>query len=515
MGACFYIANADPSEMVVKTKYTGETKYIRGSTTCVVPCIHPQVLKFDLNVMTLEIDSKDVLTSQFVPVCVEAVARVRIDADERALETGLFMRTFGELGHRTLAEAAEELAGMDGAATERITNAIKSTCLTILEGAQRSLISQMTAEELNYDKKKVAALAKPIFEENMEPLGMTMDSYVISRVYDDHGYFAQNSGLMTARTAAEAEINTDRNNADSEIKTLQAKTQEELTRMQATMQSEKVRFVEDTKKNIEDQKRAIAQIQQNRETEMKRLTSDFEAAKQRLQLDRDTVVANVIADAEQVIATSRKEVETLAAQKIETQALWKTHLADVVRKVELARQAVPLKQQALEKDIIQKARFEAKQNVTQAKADADAKIKMAEADAKKVVLEATSKADKIRMEGEASAKVTIQKGQAHAEAMEKKAESWNEFGQTALRQRLAEKLPQCAAEVAASLQHAEIIRIDGSSGDVALLLAGCMVEIETVAALTDLEPQDVKNALLERLGGDHQLAATLRQVGPV
>ena len=115
--------------------------------------------------MTLKIRSVDVNCATGVQVTIEAVAQVKINADDE----------------RSCELAVENFLGMD---EYRISELLNET----MEGHQRSIISTMSVEDIFRDRESFSTKVRECATSDLMAMGVHLISYTISSCEDSNGY---------------------------------------------------------------------------------------------------------------------------------------------------------------------------------------------------------------------------------------------------------------------------------------------------------------------------------------
>ena len=94
-----FLRKAGPNEVIVVSG-RGRVKFITGGADMVVPLFHTWN-RLSLEVMTLDVTTPEVYTSQGVPIIVDGVAQIKIKKDEASLHAA---------AERFLGKQPEEIA---------------------------------------------------------------------------------------------------------------------------------------------------------------------------------------------------------------------------------------------------------------------------------------------------------------------------------------------------------------------------------------------------------------------
>ncbi len=153
----------------------------QGGGKFIFPLIE-QVEYLDLTVRTLEIRLNEVLTSTGVMINIEATAMAKISSEEDIIRN-----------------AAEQLLSKDH---EEINYIAQRT----LEGHLRGICAQLTVEEINGDRNKMAGMIMDTAIPDLNTTGLTVITFVITRLFDEVGYLEALGKKATAEVVGNASI---------------------------------------------------------------------------------------------------------------------------------------------------------------------------------------------------------------------------------------------------------------------------------------------------------------------
>ncbi|OAF64039.1 hypothetical protein A3Q56_08257, partial [Intoshia linei] len=160
---------------------SGKPKIIIGGRIFVFPFQKKQTLS--LNTMTLSILSQNVYTKQGVAITVLGIAQVKIVSSD----------------YDILITACTHFIGKS---TVEIENIAKET----LEGHQRSIIGNMSVEEIYQDRKKFANAVFDVASTDLINMGMSIVSYTLTDIRDENGYLQALGKSRTAQVQRDAII---------------------------------------------------------------------------------------------------------------------------------------------------------------------------------------------------------------------------------------------------------------------------------------------------------------------
>lgn len=186
---CILARTAGPNKvLVIYGLGYSKPAYYKGGRVFQIPCLHT-VEKLRLNLMTINIESMGVNCITGVPINVEGIAQVKVNADS----------------DDTLQLAFTHFLGMK----ERQMVSILSETL---EGHQRGVISSMSVEEIFKDRQKFAQEVRETVTQDLMRMGIQIISYTISNVRTPNGYLAALGTPQIALVKRDARIAQAENN---------------------------------------------------------------------------------------------------------------------------------------------------------------------------------------------------------------------------------------------------------------------------------------------------------------
>ncbi len=427
-----FLRKAGPNEVIVVSG-RGPVRFITGGAGVVVP-LFSTWNRLSLEIMTLDVNTPEVYTSQGVPVIVDGVAQIKIKKDEASLHA-----------------AAERFLGMK-------PEEIVKIALDTVQGHLRAILGTLTVEEIYKNRDQFAQKVQEISAGDLANMGLGIDSFTIRDIRDKHGYLEALGKPRIAevkRTAAIAEANGLKEasiaQADAERETRER--QAEALKLAQEAEARRDAFVaEANAEKVRRQREADAAS--NRAAEI----AGFQAQQ---------------AIAEQQSTANRKRAEAEMAYELQKKTM----------EIELQEQEIKRKEKELDATIRRQA--DAKRYETETLAEAARKRVETEADAERARLERLAEGERARglaaaavtqAQGVAEAEVAKARGLAEAEsrkaqglaealAMEKKAEAWQRYNEAAVLQLLAPILPEIARAVAEPLSRIDRITMVSTGSD--------------------------------------------------
>jgi flotillin len=465
-----FLRKAGPNEVIVVSG-RGKVKFITGGADMVVPLFHTWN-RLSLEVMTLDVTTPEVYTSQGVPVIVDGVAQIKIKKDEPSLHAA---------AERFLGKAPEEIAKI---------------ALETVQGHLRAILGTLSVEDIYKNRDQFAQKVQEISAGDLANMGLGIDSFTIRDIRDKHGYLEALGKPRIAevkRTAAIAEAV-----ALKEASIAQADAERETRQRQAEAQ----------------------QLSQEAEAKRDAAVAEANADKVRRQREADAAArrASEIAtfQAEQAIA----EQQTVANRK-RAEAEMAFELQKKTMEIQIQEQEISRKEKELDATIRRQAdakRYEietiaaATRSKVETEAEAERQRLSAVAEGEKarglaaaavVQAQGLAEAEARKAQGLAEAEARKAQGLAEALGMEKKAEAWRKYNEAAVMQILAPLLPEIARAVAEPLSridHITMVNTGGANGDGVSRITGEVAKViaqvpPVVESLTGVRMGD----LIERI----------------
>ncbi len=206
----------EPNEVMIfsgrqfkeKDKVVGY-RVIKGGRGLKIPLIET-VRTISLNTMPIEMDVTGALTRGTIPVNVKAMANVKIAG---TMEDGL-----GNAIERFLGKSA---------------TAIATTAREILEGTLRGILATMQPEEANANRIALAQQVAKEAREDMQRLGLVLDTFKIQEIKDDKGYLEAIARKKNAEVHRDARIVEAESNAEASKKEAEGKKVAEIADIEA------------------------------------------------------------------------------------------------------------------------------------------------------------------------------------------------------------------------------------------------------------------------------------------
>ena len=380
-----------------------------------------------LGQMTVDIKTEQsVPTNDFINVNVDAVAKVRIGANDAAIQ--LAAKNF----------------------LNKTPMQITSDLQDSLQGNMREIIGTLALKTINTDRDSFSDQVMAKASRDMEKLGIEILSCNIQNVTDEKGLIAD-LGMD----------NTSRIKKDAAIAKAQADRDVAIAQAEADKASNDARVAAQTEIAEKNNALAIRQAELKKQSDTAIAVADaaYEIQKQEQQKTIEAATVNAqIVRAEREAELKQREVD------VRTQEL----TAQIEKQADAEKYR---KQQEAEAELIQRQK---KAEAEKYEKERQAQAKMAEAEAQKYAAEQEAAGIKakydaeaagIEAKGRAEAEAIKARGLAEAEAMEKKAEAYKKYNGAAMAEMMIRIMPEMAAEIAKPLAAIDKINIYGTAGE--------------------------------------------------
>lgn len=386
-------------------------RVVKGGGSFILPVLE-RVDVLSMEILTIEVEVRNVYTVQGVPVHVDGVAQIKIRGDEASIYT-----------------AAEQFLskGPDG---------IIYVAHETLAGHLRAILGMLTVEEIYKDRDAFAQKVLEVSASDLANMGLEIVSFVIKDIRDDKEYL---DSLGRTRTA---EVKRDAIKGEAEAQRDATIAQANAAR-DATIQSARAR-----------QEGKIAEFEANTKIAEAEKNYAVQKASYDEEVNRRQVQAELARTLQEKITS-----QEITAQEIQIEIVAKQKQIEVQQQ-EVLRRAKELEATVQKPAEAEKYRIETLANAKKFQTETEA---AGEAEATR--LRGEGEANAIRARGLAEAEVIKAQGFAEAEAMEKKAQAWQQYNQAALIQQIIEALPKVAEAIAQPLTQTERIVIINSGGD--------------------------------------------------
>ncbi|MGK7909239.1 MAG: flotillin family protein [Synechococcus sp.] len=306
----YYICQ--PSEVLIfaggKRSTTGGRKVgyrlVKGGSSLRTPLLE-RAFRMDITNSIIELKVSNAYSRGGIPLNVSGVANIKIAGDEP-----------------TIHNAIERLLGKSRAEIETIAR-------ETLEGNLRGVLASLTPEQVNEDKIEFAKSLLGEAEEDLEKLGLVLDTLQVQNISDDVGYLDSIGRKQRVEMLRDARIAEAQTKAESAIEAAENQKITALKRIErdvAISQAEADRRIQNA---LTQRTAVVAEAEAEIAAEVARAEADIPVQEERIKQVEQQLQADVVAPAEayckQAIAQSRaraaKIVENGRAQAEGTRRL--------------------------------------------------------------------------------------------------------------------------------------------------------------------------------------------------
>jgi len=294
----YYICQ--PSEVLIfaglkRTTGSGQRvgyRTVRGGSALRIPLLE-EVMRLDLSNMIIDLRVDNAYSKGGVPLNVSGVANIKISGEEPGIHN-----------------AIERLIGKS---QEDIRHIAKET----LEGNLRGVMASLTPEQLNEDKLTFARTLLDEAEDDLQKLGLVLDTLQIQNISDDVRY------LDSIGRKQLVELKRDSRIAEAEASSQSAVKQAENERITALRRLDKELAIatanaEKRKKDALTRREAlVAEVQAEVGAELARAEAELPVQQERIKQVTQQLEADVIAPAESECETMMADAKGEAATIIE------------------------------------------------------------------------------------------------------------------------------------------------------------------------------------------------------
>ena len=265
---------------------------VRGGSALRIPVLE-EVMRLDLSNMTIDLRVENAYSKGGIPLNVSGVANIKISGDEPGIHN-----------------AIERLIGKELAEIRHIA---KET----LEGNLRGVMASLTPEQLNEDKVTFARTLLEEAEDDLQKLGLVLDTLQIQNISDDVRY------LDSIGRKQLVELKRDSRIAEAEAKSQSSVKQAENERITSLRRLDKELAIAtaEAEKRVKDaltrRDALVAEVEAKVGAELARAEAEIPVQQERIKQVTEQLQADVIAPAESECKTMVAEAKGQAATIVE------------------------------------------------------------------------------------------------------------------------------------------------------------------------------------------------------
>lgn len=362
-------------------------------------------------------------------------------------------------------------------------NEIDQFTREVLAGALRSIVGQMTIEEIIRDRARFASEVAAVAEHSLTNQGLVLDTFQIQDIFAEGTYLDDLGRPEAARVLKDAAI--------AEAQARQAAERERLRAEEAIAESER---------NLALKKAAI-------QAEIDAANAQSQAAGPLAKAERDqAILAEQQKVAQRQAELKDRELDTEIRKPADAERYRVEQEAEANRNAEVlradaARQAAIAAAQAE----AERARLTGEGQKAHRTALAEAAAIEGQKQGEAEKLRRTAVAEAIEREGEAEAAAILARGRAEAEAMRLKAEAFQKYGEAAVLDLLVKVLPEvvkAASDPMKNIDKMTVISTDGASSLTRTVASNVAQGLQLGSDLTGVDLGSLLARLGQRVGGD-------------
>ncbi|WP_421654954.1 flotillin family protein [Leptothermofonsia sp. ETS-13] len=248
-------------------------RLVKGGSGVRIPLLE-RALRMDLSNMIINLKVANAYSKGGIPLTVEGVANIKIAGEEPAIHNAI---------ERLLGKSRQEIEQM-----------AKET----LEGNLRGVLASLTPEQVNEDKIAFAKSLLDEAEDDLEKLGLVLDTLQIQNISDDVRYLDSIGRKQQADLLRDARIAEAKAKAESAIQTAENQKITELSRLDRDIGISRAEADRRIKDAMTKRDAVIAEAIAEIASELARIQAEVPVQQERIKQVEQQLQADVIAPAE-------------------------------------------------------------------------------------------------------------------------------------------------------------------------------------------------------------------------
>ena len=268
-------------------------RIVTGGRAFVWPVLE-RIDDLSLEILTIDITTPDVPTSQGVPVTVDGVAQVKIGSDENSIRTAAI---------QFLSKTQDQ---------------IEHVAHETLAGHLRAILGTLTVEQLYRDREAFAQKVQEVSGDDMASMGLEIVSFVIKDISDAEGYLEALGRPRIAQVKRDATIGEAEADRDATIRSAEARQEGEAAKFKAET------LIAESRRDFEVQQAAY-EADINRKTHDAQLASTIQQNIENQKVKAEEVQIEIIEKQkrievqEQEVGRKEKELEATVRKPAEAE----------------------------------------------------------------------------------------------------------------------------------------------------------------------------------------------------
>ena len=294
----YYICQ--PSEVLIfaglrRRTGSGNTvgyRTVRGGSALRIPVLE-EVMRLDLSNMIIDLRVENAYSKGGIPLNVSGVANIKISGDEPGIHN-----------------AIERLIGKS---QDEIRHIAKET----LEGNLRGVMSSLTPEQLNEDKVTFARTLLEEAEDDLQRLGLVLDTLQIQNISDDVRYLDSIGRKQLVELKRDSRIAEAEAKSQSAVKQAENQRITDLRRLDKDLAIATANAEKRTTDALTRRAALIAEVEASVGAELARAEAELPVQTERIKQVTEQLQADIVAPAESECQTMMAEAKGEAATIIE------------------------------------------------------------------------------------------------------------------------------------------------------------------------------------------------------
>lgn len=267
-------------------------RLVKGGSSVRVPLLE-RALRMDLSNMIIDLRVSNAYSKGGIPLTVEGVANIKIAGEEPAIHNAI---------ERLLGKSRKDIEQM-----------AKET----LEGNLRGVLASLTPEQVNEDKIAFAKSLLDEAEEDLEKLGLVLDTLQIQNISDDVRFLDSIGRKQQADLLRDARIAEATARSESAIQTAENEKITALSRLDRDIKIATADAERRLKDALTQRDAVIAEAVAEIASELARIQAEIPVQEARIQQTEQKLQADVIAPAEADCKQAIARAQGAAAQILE------------------------------------------------------------------------------------------------------------------------------------------------------------------------------------------------------
>ncbi len=248
-------------------------RLVKGGSSIRTPLLE-KVMQMNLTNMIIELKVSNAYSKGGIPLHVSGVANIKIAGEEPTIHNAI---------ERLLGKPRKEIETM-----------AKET----LEGNLRGVLASLTPEQVNEDKIAFAKSLLDEAEEDLEKLGLVLDTLQIQNISDDVRYLDSIGRKQQADLQRDARIAEAEAKAESEVQTAENEKITKIRRLERDIGIAQAAAEQRTQDALTMRAAVIAEAEAEIAAELARIQADVPVQQERIKQVMEQLKADVIAPAE-------------------------------------------------------------------------------------------------------------------------------------------------------------------------------------------------------------------------